>query len=613
MTAEKTEPRITAEKLITRAAASWFAADWILFLTGESKFTKKDFLADRSIFLFLLLAAVFFGVFSLLTALYRSFMTSPKDVVPDRFCLSAVAFLTSLAAVYKNETVAFTCVMTAVMCFLICWTVRGCEKRETKKKELLNDGTKKGVGFSLAVIAFAVYGAFVGVMTVCRYLNYVTPNFDFGLFVNMFYRMRTTGLPDVTCERDRLLSHFAVHFSPAYYLILPFYMLFPSPVTLQLAQAIFIASGAFPIYKIARKKGLSPIASGCASLVYAFWPAMSGGCFYDIHENMFLAPFLLWTFYFFEAEKPIPMYLFALLTCSVKEDAPVYIAFFALYVLLSKRDRDGVLHGTMLLGSAILWFLGATWYLNKYGLGVMSYRYEDYISGGGGLGEVIVTVIKNPLLVFNNIVKKENLEFIGLTVVPLCALPFVTRKPSRLILACPYILINLMPSYQYQHSIYFQYVFGAGAFLVYAVALNLADMKPDVLRRAVPCVVCASLLFFASSTYVQKGYYYKSYLRQKEDNAKIAEVLKAVPDDASVRCSTFFLAHIADRDEIYALKTEQNVEYCVLDLRYDTEYSKGGDLEAFQKEGWTVVKMEKDLAAVLKAPETVPPEPSPEE
>lgn len=40
-----------------------------------------------------------------------------------------------------------------------------------------------------------------------------------------------------TCERDRVLSHFAVHVSPIYYLFLPFYALFPSPVTLEVLQA----------------------------------------------------------------------------------------------------------------------------------------------------------------------------------------------------------------------------------------------------------------------------------------------------------------------------------------------------------------------------------------
>ena len=78
------------------------------------------------------------------------------------------------------------------------------------------------------------FGFFVSAITVYRYLTYSSPNYDFGLFCNMFHNMKETGLPNITSERDMLLSHFAVHISPAYYLMLPFYMIFPSPVRILL-------------------------------------------------------------------------------------------------------------------------------------------------------------------------------------------------------------------------------------------------------------------------------------------------------------------------------------------------------------------------------------------
>ena len=58
---------------------------------------------------------------------------------------------------------------------------------------------------------------FVGVICCLYYQNHWTSCFDFGIFSQMFYYMKESGLPLVTCERDRLLSHFAVHFSPIYY------------------------------------------------------------------------------------------------------------------------------------------------------------------------------------------------------------------------------------------------------------------------------------------------------------------------------------------------------------------------------------------------------------
>lgn len=74
----------------------------------------------------------------------------------------------------------------------------------------------------------AVYrgGGHIGCL---RYLGYLAPNFDFGVFTQMFHNMRESFLPMTTCERNGLLSHFAVHISPVFYLLLPFYALFPSP------------------------------------------------------------------------------------------------------------------------------------------------------------------------------------------------------------------------------------------------------------------------------------------------------------------------------------------------------------------------------------------------
>lgn len=77
-----------------------------------------------------------------------------------------------------------------------------------------------------------MYTCFVSFCMVTRYLSYGSPNFDMGLFSQMFYYMKTTGTMNTTSERDYLLSHMCVHISPVFYLILPVYMLFSSPVTL---------------------------------------------------------------------------------------------------------------------------------------------------------------------------------------------------------------------------------------------------------------------------------------------------------------------------------------------------------------------------------------------
>ena len=75
------------------------------------------------------------------------------------------------------------------------------------------------VAIILATVAGLVCFGGIAILGVLRYKTFASPNFDFGIWCNMFYNMKETGLAMVTCERDTLLSHFAVHVSPVYYLL----------------------------------------------------------------------------------------------------------------------------------------------------------------------------------------------------------------------------------------------------------------------------------------------------------------------------------------------------------------------------------------------------------
>ena len=157
--------------------------------------------------------------------------------------------------------------------------------------EKWNPGNK--TVWAVAIIC-GVFGGFViGAVTCYRHLRFAAPNFDFGLFVNMFHNMKKIGLPLSTAERDVLMSHFAVHLSPIYYLLLPFYMVFPSPLTLQIGQAVVLASDVVPVVLLCKSFKLSGKSTMLVAFIYSLYPAVSVWCFFYIHENCFLAPLLL--------------------------------------------------------------------------------------------------------------------------------------------------------------------------------------------------------------------------------------------------------------------------------------------------------------------------------
>lgn len=78
------------------------------------------------------------------------------------------------------------------------------------------------------------------------------------------------------------------------------------------------------------------------------------------------------------------MLVFALLTLLVKEDAAVYVAVIGLYLILSDRSEKTRALGAVIFGAACVYFFAVCAYLNNSGLGIMEWRYKDYMYRGGG-------------------------------------------------------------------------------------------------------------------------------------------------------------------------------------------------------------------------------------
>jgi uncharacterized membrane protein len=420
-----------------------------------------------------------------------------------------------------------------------------------------------------------------------RYLTFTSPNFDFGLFVNMYHNMTETGLPLISSERDVLLSHFVVHLSPIYYLLLPFYCIFPRPETLQVLQAAVIASAVIPLWKIGRRHGLSAIERCLVCALLLLYPAFMGGVSYDIHENCFLTPLILWLFYGVSKKSYAISAISAVLVLLVKEDAAVYVAVIALWLIIksltvkSANKRFDAIMGCALIAASVAYFAAITSYLATSGDGVMAYRYGNFMyDGGESLTTVIKAVLLSPMKALFECVDAEKLKFIYLTLIPLCALPLITRRYDRLTLLIPYILLNLMSDYQYQHDIFFQYCFGSIAFLIYLTAVNLADLKLSNVRLvALVSAVAISAGCFGAVVY-PKGIKYPQYVRDNSEfYDSVRETLDTVPDGVSVAATTFHTTYLSNREVLYDIKyasTEHilECEYVVIKLSEKTSFQK---------------------------------------
>lgn len=413
--------------------------------------------------------------------------------------------------------------------------------------------------WAAAVVALLFF-ALVGLWTACRVFSFSTPTYDFGIFAQMFHSMKAIGLPITTVERDGALSHFAVHVSPIYYLLLPFYYIVPHPATLQVMQAAVLASAAIPLWLLGKHHNLKPVVRFGLCVLLLVYPSYAGGTSYDIHENAFLTPLLLWLFYGIDRKNGIITAVVAVLALMVKEDAAVYVAVVALFLLLRTSLRPdkkwGLAAGAALMVLAVAWFLATTTYLATSGDGVMTYRYDNFMyDKSDSLVTVIKAVLLSPMKAVFECVDKEKLTFIGMTLGALAALPLMTRRYERLVLLIPYLLVNLMTDYKYQFDIFFQYTFGSTACLIYLVLVNLADWKKDIHRLvALGLAVCISFGCFWNQI-IPKAVRYPTYCKTYAGYYDaLRDVLDVIPDGASAAATTYYTTYLSQRDVLYDIR-----------------------------------------------------------
>ena len=580
--------------VVCRLIAAWASFAAITVLIGAD-FEKLEFAQDTSLLKVGAMTLLFFLLFSAVAFFVRPFHSDSWFML-----IAATACSVRWLLAYENAQNGplFWLAVTVVLALFVISFLR----LNQPFFEELDLGARWA--FGLAILLGVIAGVVIGVITCLRYKTFSSPNFDFGLFCNMFYNMRESGLPMVTSERNRLLSHFAVHISPVYYLLLPFYWIFPSPLTLQIGQAVVLAAGVIPVVLLARHHKLSGKMTLLVAALYAFYPAMSSGCFYDIHENCFLPLFLLLTFLFYEKKKYVPMYLSALGVLSVKEDAAIYLLFFALFVLLSERNW---LHGSLLAVMAVGYFCLCAALLERNGLGMMVNRFDNLIyDEDAGLLGAIKTALVNPGFLLTQLFTTragtwEKIVYFLQLLLPLGFVPFCTKKPSRWLLLTP-LLINLLTYYIYQYDLGFQYHFGITAFLIYATVKNLPELSLPVRRDLVGLAAAACCCIYVFTVLPKVNTYVRRWEGNQETYLQMEEILDTLPEDASLSVSTFLLAHVADRDEIYEVRYHENapdVDYVVLDVRFDAcEATR----RAYDRHGYTLFAEYDGLIVILQRP-----------
>ncbi|WP_197115210.1 DUF2079 domain-containing protein [Facklamia lactis] len=437
-----------------------------------------------------------------------------------------------------------------------------------KTKLITKIGTKKSLQIlSHALFLFGLlYVVFLCIAMYARAGSFSAPNFDMGIFTQAFANMAKGLGPVTTLERDKVLSHFAVHVSPILYTILPFYKLWPSPENLEILQVLITMSGILPLALILKEFDFSRLINRLCLLLYIVLPTLTTSHFYDFHENCFLAPLILWVIYSNLKGWRWKGLIFTILTLMIKEDAIIYLVSIFLYFTL--QDRYGVFrqhYRFYLISQLILpliYFSLCLYWLQNYGDGAMTTRFTNFmLPGQDSLREVVVNAITNPTFVLSSIFIQRKLSYLVLILACLGFLPLIQRNWETYLLMLPLLVINLLSDYLYQVDFAKQYNYGSSVLLIFMALVSLKEngsfvsknkfiLHKKLLRPLLSsAVLCSSLVLVTFLP--RKVDTIQLYLKEKEDFQQLAKELKEIPRDAKVLAYSFYTPHLSDIYYLY--------------------------------------------------------------
>jgi len=225
-------------------------------------------------------------------------------------------------------------------------------------------GLPDPVAWLIALATFAAYTT----LSVAKYVRLDPGSWDLGIYTQYVRQLADLHAP-VVAIRGPGFNLLGDHFQPIVALVAPFFRVFPTPVTLLVAQALLTAVSVVPVCRAAREL-LGTGASRVIGVAYGFSWGLQQMIIFDFHEVAFAVPLLACSLSALVLRRPRAAALWALPLVFVKEDQGLTVAAIGLVMITMaagagmRRWRERTAEaggGTWALAGAVLVLWGLGW------------------------------------------------------------------------------------------------------------------------------------------------------------------------------------------------------------------------------------------------------------
>ncbi|MCF2532115.1 DUF2079 domain-containing protein [Yinghuangia soli] len=405
------------------------------------------------------------------------------------------------------------------------------------------------------LLAIAFFGIYT-LISVLRFRRVENPSWDLAIFEQAVKGYAHFQAPIVDVRAPGM-NQLGDHFSPILATLAPFYRVFPSPVTLLLAQAVLFALAVIPVTRMAGRI-LGPRRGVLVGIAYGLSWGVQRAVDFDFHEIAFAVPILAFLLEKLLLRRWLAAALWCLPLLLVKEDLALTVGAVGIYLMLQRQWKLGA---AVMAGSAVAMALMV--YVLIPGFNPHGVYEQGQAAGGGSLFGIFEGFPKD--LVWPFVKVKTLLWVFG-------AVGFLALRSPLAVVAAPTLVWRLLsdtPNHWGQDW-HYSAVLMPMVFMAMLDGIRLAEGSPRpwlrlYARDVVPGVAAASLAlcaFLPASRLIEPDEY-KTPPRLPAANA----ALTYIAEGSTVETDLGLISQLPSRAKVYWIGATGGVvpDYIALD------------------------------------------------
>lgn len=418
------------------------------------------------------------------------------------------------------------------------------------KQLLINNLINKYLIYLLLILFFL----FINYITFTKYINFWTNWFDLWIFSQVIRKLSIFETPSSSI---RMINNILWdHFQPILYLYAIFYKLIPSPLILLFLQNLFFVIWWYWIYKISILKLEKPLIWIIFTFFYLFFIWNINAILFDFHPDVLAISLFPWLFYFSFKNKTIYFYLLVFFILLSKENLSIYISFFWIYQLITKKNK---------LYWSLTFFIGLIYFylVMNYFIPFMWWNnlsYWSYNQIWANPMELIINSFKNPLNVLK-VLFINNQKIIAYFHYISSWWIFIFSSAS--ILLIPSFAFKFLSTREEFWWFNFHYAIDTYSVILISIICFFSYLKDKTVKNYKYIFIILIFIFinFCLTNIYQANIFKNLYIKNR---INIKEAIKLIWDKSSISAQNTIVSHLTNRQEIYIYPIINNSDYIIL-------------------------------------------------